>query len=251
MSHAVLQTDLITPSVEQLRRALRSVPGLTPYDASILGHDAFGILVKNFPPEWAAALQRALHVEGVVTEIIDQSLLPELPPKKLVQRLDCRPEHLLIYDPLGNTFALDWRHVLFIAAGAVRLTEFVRHQQKRLVTRHHGDGQTTEEMEYETVSREERNFHLVAEIFITGAVLRYSVTADKFNFAYLGDRNTGSLVANFSLFVRDLIQFSPHAVLNTGAEAMRAAVPAPFSYPTRNAFQEEMIWRLWQMKKTL
>lgn len=250
MSCAVLQTDLNAPTVEQLRRALRSVPGLTPYDATVLGHDAFGILVKNFPPEWAVALQRALHAEGVVTEIIDQSLLPELPPKKNVQRLDCRPEHLLIYDPMGNTFTLDWRHVLFIAAGAVRLTEFVRRQQKRPVTRYHGDGQTTVEMEYETVSREERNYHLVAEIFITGAVLRYIVTADKFDFTYLGKRNTGSLGANFSLFVRDLIQFCPHAVLNTGAEALRADATAAFSYPTKNAFQEEMIWRLWQMKKS-
>ena len=250
MPYAVLQTDLNAPSVEQLRRALRSVPGLTPYDASILGHDAFGILVKNFPPEWAGALQRALQTEGVTTEIIDQSLLPELPPKKIVQRLDCRPEHLLIYDPLGNTFVLDWRHVLFIATGAVRLTEFVRHQQQRPVTRRQGNGRTTIEMEDETVSREERNFHLVAEIFITGAVLRYSVTADKFNFAYLADRNTGSIVVNFSLFVRDVIQFSPHAVLNAGAGALRADATAAFSYPSRNAFQEEMIWRLWQMKKS-
>ena len=103
MPYAVLQTDLNPPGLDQLQRAFRLVPGLTAGDAHILGQDAFGILVKNFSEEQAGALQGALRGEGVETEIVDQSFLPELPPKKIVQRLDCLPEHLLIYDPLGRT----------------------------------------------------------------------------------------------------------------------------------------------------
>ena len=180
---------------------------------------------------------------------MDQSFLPELPPKKIVQRLDCLPEHLLIYDPLGRSFPLDWRHVMFVAAGAVRLTEFVQRKQQRPITRYRGDGSASVEMEYETVSREEQKFHLIAEIIITGAVLRYSITAEKFNFAYLGERNLENSVANFSLLVRDVIQHSAHARLNRGAEALRADATQVFSYPSKNAFYEEIVWTLWQMKK--
>src|SRR5687768_9952591 len=136
MPYAVLQTDLNPPRIDQLQRAVRFVPGLTPGDAHILGKDAFGILVKNFSEEQAGSLQRALRDEGMETEIVDQSLLPEIPPKKIVHRLDCLPEHLLIFDPLGRSFSLDWRHVMVVAAGAVRLTEFVQRRQERPFVRY-------------------------------------------------------------------------------------------------------------------
>lgn len=249
MRYAVLQTDLNPPELELLRRAFRTVPGLTPYDASILGNDAFGILVKNFSAEQAVALQGALRIEGMETEIVEQSVLPEVPPAKLVPRLECQPGHLLIFDPLGNSFPLEWRHVLLIAAGAVRVNEFVRREVKHPVTRYHGSGQVSAEVESDSVTREERNVHLLGEIIITGAALRYSFSAEKFNFAGLGARRTDSLAGNFGLFLRDLIQFSPHAVLNLGAAGLQLENPEVFSYPTKNAYHEEIIWRLWQMRK--
>ena len=249
MRYAVLQTDLNPPAIDQLRRAFRSVPGLTAADATILGNDAFGILVKNLSEQQAGAMQGALRIEGIETEIVDQKFLPELPRTHLVRRMDCAPEHLTIYDPLGRTFALEWNHVVIVAAGAVKLTDFVKEQKARPVTRYHGDGASAVEIEYDTVTREERNFHMLGEVVIAGGALRYSFTADKFNFAGLGERNMGSMVANFSLFVRDLIQFSPNVVLNRGAEAMRANATEVLSYPSKNAFYEEIVWMLWQMKK--
>jgi hypothetical protein len=249
MRYAVLQTDLNPPDLELLRRAFRSVPGLTPYDASILGNDAFGILVKNFSAEQATALQGALRIEGLETEIVEQSLLPELPPAKLVNRLEGRQEHLLIFDPLGNSFPLEWRHVQLIAAGAVRLNEFVRYQKPRSVVRYNGGGQAIPEVEYDSVTREERNFHLLGEIIVTGAALRYSFSADRFNFAGLGARKTNSPVGNFGLFIRDLIQFCPQAALNRGAAALHLPTSEIFSYPAKTAFHEEIVWRLWQMRK--
>ena len=249
MRYAVLQTDLKPLELELLRRAFRNVPGLTPYDANILGNDAYGVLVKNFSSEQAVALQGALRAEGVETEIVEQSHLPELPPAKLVQRLDCQPDHLLIFDPLGNNFPLEWRHIQLIAAGAVRLNDFVRYQKPRSVVRYNGSGQAVPEVEYDTVTREERNFHLLGEVVITGGALRYSFSADRFNFAGLGERKTNSPPADFCLFIQDLIRFCPQAALNQGAAALNVQQPEIFTYPTKNAFHEEIVWRLWQMRK--
>ncbi len=246
MRYAVLQTDLNPPAIDQLRRAFKSVPELTAGDAFILGNDAFGILVKDLSEEQAGALQGALRIEGIESEIVDHTLLPLLPQTHIVRRMECSPEHLLIFDPLGRAFPLEWQHVMCIATGAVRLSEFVQRQhQVQPVTRR----RAPEEPAYETRTHEERRFHLLGEIIITGAALRYSFTADKFNFAGLGDRNMENTVANFSLFVRDLIQFSPRAVLNRGAEALRANATGILSYPSKNAFYEEIVWMLWQMKK--
>ena len=247
MLYAVLQTDLDTPSIEQMARAFRAVPGLTPVDAHILGQDAFGILVKDYSEPQAGRLQAALRSEGVETEVVEQSLLPVLPQTHFVHRLDCTPEHLLIYDPMGKTFALGWRHIMFIAAGAVRLTEFVREQRKPKTRVTAGRYQTGVYFESET--KEERRFHCVAEIVLTGASLRYSFTADKFNFTCLGERNLHHTVANFSLLVRDLVQFSAGAALNRGAETLRQDATKMFSYPSKNAFYEEIVWSLWQLKK--
>jgi hypothetical protein len=249
MPYAVLQTDLNPPGIEQMARAFRSVPGLTPADAHILGKDAFGILVKDFSEQQAGVMQGALRIEGIETEIVDQSFLPSLPTTKFVRRLDCSPEHLLLYDPVGRSFALDWRHIIFIAAGAVRLIDFVRDQETRQRVRYTAGGMPYQDTEYETFSREEQNSHLIGEIIITGATLRYSFDADNFNFVYLGERNTKDRAANFVSLVRDLTQFGANAQLNRGAAAMRGDAAQIFSYPSKNAFYEEIIWTLWQMKK--
>lgn len=249
MPYAVLQTELGKPTIEQMGRAFRSVPGLTPMDAHILGNDAFGILVKNFSESQSVALQGALRIEGVETEIVDQSLLPVLPAKHLVHRLDCTPEHLMIHDPAGRGFALEWRHVMFIAAGAVRLTEFVRERQRREKTSYTGNGLPIRDIDYDLVSREEQNFHLLAEIFVASGTLRYSLQADKFSFDYLGARKVQNTAVNFASLIRDLAQYGTNATLNQGAEAIQNGAASGFTYPSQNAFGEEIVWSLWQLKK--
>ncbi len=249
MPYAVLQTELGQPTIEQMARAFRSVPGLTPADAHILGNDAFGILVKNFSSQQALAMQGALRAEGVETEIVNQALLPVLPAKHIVHRLDCTLEHLLIYDPAGRSFALDWRHLTLITAGAVRLTEFVRERQRREKISYTGNGLPFRDVDYDMVSREEQNYHLLAEIFVAGGTLRYSLQADKFNFDCLGPRKVQETAANFALFVRDLVQLATGAALNRGAEAIQKGDSIGFTYPSQNAFYEEIVWSLWQLKK--
>ena len=250
MRYAVLQTNLNPPAIDQLQRALKSVPGFTAGDAFILGDDAYGILVKDLSEQQAGAFQGALRIEGIETEIVDQALLPPLPQTHFVRQLECSPEHLLIFDPLGRPFALDWRNIICIAAGAVRLTEFVQKQHEIQTITYSNYGERGPKVpEYETRTREERRFHLLGEIIITGAALRYSFNAEKFNFAALGERNMENSLANFSLLVRDLMQFSPNASLNRGAAVLRSDATTIFPYPSKNAFHEEIVWMLWQMKK--
>ena len=249
MPYAILQTDLTPPSLDQLKRAFRAVKFLTEVDAYTLGNDAFGILVKNLEAEPAAALQGALRTEGVETIIADQRELPEMPPTKFVSRLDCRPDGLLIYDPLGRSFRLEWGHILMIAAGSVRLTDFVPVKRVRQRNPYRNYDQPDSGQVIEMSTREEQNHHLALELILTRAVARYSVTADRFNFAYLGERRTESLPANFALLARDLILFAPQAALNRGALDLRESTGQLLIYPSKNAFFEEIIWLLWRMQQ--
>ncbi len=246
MGYAVLQKELSVPPVERLKRAFRSVKGLTAFDAQIIANDAYGILVRNMGLPEANTLQANLRAEGIETDVVDERQLPVLPNPKFVQRLDCTPEALMIYDPLGRPFPLEWRHILLIAAGGVRLSEFKRIRTETPVVRYTPDGYAYTDTEVEHRSREERNYHLLLEIVITRAALRYSATAEQLKFQYLGSRRTDNQNENFRLLVQDLAQFAPQAVINRGAYYLRENSGEPFAYPTKNSFFEEIIWLLWR-----
>jgi hypothetical protein len=245
MNFAVLQKTLDIPPVEKIEQALLSVKGFTRVDAHTFANDAYGILVKNISVEQANAFSQALLGQGIETEVVADNELISLPQTKFVQRLDCTADALLIYDPLGRNFPLPWQHVMMIAAGCVRVTNFKRVEKPSWTTSDSEGGC------YETTSIssvEERNDRLLLEIVVSGAVLRYSVSAERFRFDYLGERRTKSLPENFALLVQDLAVHAPHAMLNRGAFFLKQNENL-FPYPSKNAFFEEITWLLWKMKK--
>lgn len=252
MNYAILQTTLDLPDFDKLRRAFRSVSSLTDADAHILGNDAFGILVKGKPLAEATTLQAALRAEGIETHVIPEDDLPALPPTKFLNRVAASPEALTICDPVGRSFAVEWGHVMLIAAGSVRTVDFTRTETSRPVQRRHSLGLGTsygyEDQETEVRFKEERNAHFLLEIILTRGVARYSINAGPaapLLFRYLGERRTGSLAQNFALLVQDLMTYAPHAAVNRGAYSLREAGGSLFAYPSKNAFFEEITWLLW------
>jgi hypothetical protein len=247
MLYALLQTSLIPPEVERLKRAFHVLPRLVEADAHILANDAYGILVKNLEGHDAAALQGALRVEGIETDLVPQQSLPALPACKLVRRLDCRPDALLVYDPLGRTFPVEWGQMQLIAAGQVRVTEFPRKQTVKSVSRFTADGEAHVEPVVEVSYREERNARLLADLLLAGGAVRFHIEADRFAFDYLGERRRAEVSDNFALFIRDLAKNAPAAAINRGAFHLREEPATLFPYPSRNAYDEEIIWLLWHL----
>lgn len=265
MNFAVVQKTLDIPPVEKIEQALLTIKGFTRIDAHTFANDAFGILVKNISEEQAGAFSQALFGQGVETEVVAQTQLPALPQTKFIHQLDCTPEGLVIYDPLGRNFALPWQHVMMIAAGCVRMTNFRRVE---IPVKDHPFGGSINSMNSiggpfwipsgeqfagqktrsESRSIEEQNNHLLLEIIVSGAMLRYSASAEKLRFNYLGDRRTKNLPKNFTLLVQDLAAFAPHALLNRGAFFLKQDETL-FPYPSKNAFFEEITWLLWRMKR--
>ena len=120
MSYCLLQADSVAPTVDQLKRAFKSLKTLTEADAIKLAREACGILMKNLSLEAAGALQYALRGQGVATDLIDSAQLPNLPGAKLVHRLEFQPQALAVFDPLGRVVPVPWEHVALISAGIVR-----------------------------------------------------------------------------------------------------------------------------------
>ena len=262
---AIVQRILDGPEVEKLKRAFRAVKCLTPADARTLANDAFGILVKNLDIADAMALKGALQSEGIDTAVVMQNDLPELPPIKFVRRMDCRPEHLMICDPLGREVPVPWGHLMLIAAGDVGHFEMVSIAPKPPASTEFWEPRTLRELimdddidviipgdraDREDRRRETRVRRAVLEIVLARVTMRFHLEADKCLFNYLGDRKTSSVSENFRLLVRDLMAFAPQALLNRGAFFLREEPPTVFEYPSKNAFYEEMTWILWRAQQT-
>ena len=236
MPYAILQKELIAPSVEQLTQACRVLPSLTAIDAQTMFHDAYGILMRGMDLLDASALQDALQIESVETIVIEETELPVMPPAKVIRQIDFLPNYLTMYDPMGRSFTLPAHDVMFIAAGDVRIHEYKRVKSGPEESQLSSTGQT--------------NSHLMLEIFLVGGVSRYSIAAEDFAFGYLGGRITESLSHNFGLLVQDLAQFAPHAGLNRGAFLLCENAEELFTYPNKPAFYEEMTWMLWRISQS-
>ena len=242
MPYAIVQKSLEAPSVEQLVRAFRALPQLTDYDANTMAKDAFGILVQGLDLADAGRLLQALHAEGVEAEMVDGKSLPPLPPPKPLHRAECLPGAFLACDYLGRPAEIEWPHVILVAAGAVLLTEFKHTTRERL---HHYDQDGIPVTVTEHREKEEQNHRLILELLLDVAPGRYHIAAEKFNFAYLGERLSQSRAANYVALVQDCLRYATSAIGNRGAEAQRRDPRSLLKYPSKHAFEEETVWLLW------
>jgi hypothetical protein len=250
MPYAVMQKGLEQPTIAHLKNAFSRVPNLTAFDANNHCKETFGMIVRNFKADQALALQAGLKAEGFETEVVEESQLPVLPVAKTIRRLEFTRDALMIYDPLGQKFPVEWGHLLLIGAGCLRQASFQRTRSEWEVTTtvlvQGVIPVTVRDTKVEFSSRESAGWVLRAEILLTRAMVRYSIEAEEFSFACLGERATRDLAANFCLLLKELMKFAPHAVLNRGATSIGAESPGFVSYPHANVFHQELTWLLWQ-----
>ena len=253
MAYAVLQTSLTPPEPERLVRAFAALDRLTSLDAHAMARDAFGILVKGLSMAEALRLVQALDSQGILAEAVEEKEVPTLPPLKRLNRAEVRPEAFVAYDLVGRESAIEWSHVVMVAAGEVLRSEF-----KHLVEEHQrflvgwpmalGSGMPimVETVRAEHKDREERVYRLILELFLDIAPGRYHISAERFSFECLGERLSPRRAENFANFVRDCLARVPGAILNLGAQTLGRQKPAMVRYPSRHSFEEELVWLLWR-----
>jgi len=259
--YAVMQTTMEVPPVDALRRAFRSVRSLVDSDADTLAQDAYGILVKTLSLDDATTLQGALRREGIETALLPAQLLPQLPAAKYVRRIELGQDVLLIHDPLGKPFPVEWRHLMLIAAGQVMVTEFTRTTAPRVggSTRWSAGAamrpgfSVDEHFASQIRTREERKPKWFLELILQGAVARYSLEPDVSGpslYACLGESASGDSDRDLACLVDRMVTANPRVLLNRGAYFLKQSPPSNHTYPTKNAFYEEITWMLWRAAQT-
>jgi hypothetical protein len=235
MGYAIMQKELVVPELGQLKRAFTVLPQLTDMDAQTVVHDAFGIIMRGLDLESAGLLQSALQLEGVHTEVVEESKLPAFPPGKIARQIELGPSHLTLYDPMKRVSEVPWGDIMLLAAGLVRTRE--HHKVKELET----IGGTR--------SKEEIVDHLMVEIFLNGGDTRYSIHGDDFIWEHLGAQMTEDRQMNFVLTLAEFARRAPQAGMNRGAFLAAQDPPELFPYPSRQMFNEEITWMLWRISK--
>ena len=246
MPYAILQNSLEAPPVEALVQAFRALPQLTDYDAATMAKDAFGILVQGLELADAGRLLQAMHAAGIGAEMVDEKSLPPLPPPKPCRRAEPLPEHLVAYDHLGRPKAFEWGHVILLAAGGVRGTEFKHVVKQKIVPYEYHGRQGVPVTRTEHEDKAEEVTELTLELFLDVAPARFHIEADRFNFGYLGDRLHDSRPHNYAALVHDCLTHATRAVLNRGAARHKADPKRLVTYPSKHAFEEEIVWLLWR-----
>ena len=250
--------------------AFRAVGELVDTDAQILSADAFGILADGLRAKTARTVANELAKAGIAMEIVQEQHIPTLPDPHTMRRGGCSPEAFIATDSLGRDVPVDWSKVLVVAAGMVPLREakrVVRTRYKRPlgplgVHIGMGTGMLTGlgaavaagyiQSKYAAPDREvsiryKRESRGLLDIFVDCEPYRYRIRADKFNFSYLGQRQSRKSLENFVQLVNDLTSYARGAALNRGAVAIREdGLEATFAYPSRHAFEEETIWLLYK-----
>ncbi|SRR6266540_4214340 len=250
MSYALVQNDALAPTLEQLKRAFKTVLTLTDADAVKVANEACGILLKNLSRDRATTLKTALHGEGVPTEVVEATQLPKLPDPKFVRRMEFQLHALLFYDPLGRAVPVEWKHVALVSAGAVRHFGMSTTKSEEMV---HGFSPVRgfhRKLVTDVRHRIHDDAKLVLDIFLGGRGARFQIEADSFLFKYCFDRAELTVAQKVGLLIQMIAERAPHAALNRGASALRDNLVDDANYASKAALSDESTWLLWRMART-
>ena len=258
---ALIQQRLEFPDVAAVARALEGVGEWHPVDAAHLVADAFGILLRNLEEIPGRQLETAMRREGIGVDLVDERDLPVPPVSKKLRRAEVRPEAFVAFDPYDREILVSWERVELVCAGAVRMTRF------RPVTRNRDRDpsiwgeesslplEASIALRHEsrdvsiTLRQEKREWCWLADLLVAGRTLRFSFVSGEFVPSELEGPRIHNPDDRFRAFLRRLLVHVPHAILNRGAFAVREDDPdAAPRYPTRNAYQEEMVWLMRRMQ---
>jgi hypothetical protein len=255
--YALMNRGLDALEHETFAGAFRGVPGLTPMDASLVGHPGCGMLVRNLTLEQATILQSNLKPAGTETEIVSEMALPVLPGGKVIRSLECATEVLTILDCLQHRTAIGRAELKLLAAGSVRMATFARQRKEQEVANAHmmhihihPIPLMIPVMRYETrvqyVQRESEQWILRAEIISSTVDQRFIIEAENFNYSCSGSAMTCDLATNFCLLIRRLAETYSLPILSRGVSSILAD-PWEFAYyPNKDVFHNDLVWLLWR-----
>lgn len=245
---AVLQTSLeqVFP-VETLQEVVKKVPAICAPDCGRMSREAFGVLASDLPEADAAALCEGLRGFGLETEVVPVKKLFR-PPQGLVTRnLGLTPEGLLAGDPLGRDLVFEDAACIFLAAGRLKDRALRQKMEKYQEVKRDMSGHGSR-VETRVVKKDKWEESMICriEVYLRKEPFRLIWQCDDQKPAYWGGKaviatDRDALEAIF----RELRERFAGGNLNRG---LTQGAAADWVYPSRSAFEEEIVWRFSRAK---
>lgn len=245
MAYALLQLTL-DQRIERssLEEASVVVPSVARADCARLHKELFGIVVGGLEQAEARAFQQALAQRGFPTELVEESELPRLPEPRRIFHLQLGPAGLASEDVYGGTELVPWPDLVFAAGGFLTAQ---RWRPQRVMEWQIGlgpGGSMVRQLGFGTEQRLQKVPEFRLDFLFGGGRRRQLVlreqTVARINGqpVQLRDRETLEGVLR-------LLQALPATRTNTGIRRVGAA--ELFSYPSEQAFEEEIVWSLYRL----
>jgi hypothetical protein len=243
--YAVLQTSL-EQSIdrETLEEAIMATEGLAKPDCAQLQKELFGIIAAGLSQDDALALQAALQARNVPTEAVDASVLPVLPLPRRVQALKFVETGIVLVDLYDRETSYEWQHTVFAAGGGLLHLRSIQDQKLETVP----GGRGAQKAIIITGHHYENLPEFRLELFLPVESPRVQWVLTKDSVIIADDRHLrlrdGEELAR--LLSRLGSALAPEQV-NTGIKKVMAG--EEFVYPSVHAFEEEIIWSLYQLMR--
>ncbi|MGO9244763.1 MAG: hypothetical protein ACLPT4_12725 [Verrucomicrobiia bacterium] len=248
--YAVLQTSLDQSiSRDILEEAIMATEGLAKPDCARLQREAFGILVGSLSQDDALALQAALRSRGVETEVVDESVLPVLTEPKHGHALNLVETGIVFTDLYGQETSYASEQIVFAAGGGLLHLRDVQDHKLETVYVPGGHGGTSDVRAVVVTYHHFENLpEFRLELFVPAESPRVQWVLTKdwvltVNDKHIRLRDGDQLVAFLAALGNAL---SPE---QTNRGIQKAMSGETFVYPTIHAFEQEIIWSLYQMAK--
>lgn len=247
MAYAIVQQTLEqTIDRKLLEEASVHVPSVARADCARIGSQLFGIVVTGLTRDEAIAFQTALEHYDFPTEVIPQENLPLLSPPKFRRGIQFQPHGFVAIDGLGREDGYPWEEVQFAAGGFLDTLQI---QTKNELEWNHeyspsrGRVGSAVHIRQRHEDVKEREFRL--EFFLSCEPYRLQFRAGKetvfrFDGAMLRYRQQDQ----FQAILHRVAGIVPPDSQNLGL--LSAGQGQEFTYPSIPAFEEEVVWQLFQ-----
>ena len=248
--YAVLQTSLEQPiDRETLEEAIMATEGLAKPDCARLQKESFGIVARGLSQDDAIALQAALQARNVPTEVLDESALPALVEPKRGHALKLAQAGVVVVDLYDRETLYEWEHIVFAAGGGLLHLRSIQDQKLKDVYVLGGYGGSSNIQSMIVTGHHYENlleFRLELFLPVKSPRVQWVLTKDSMiivNNEHLRLRDGQELAQLLSRLGSAL---APEQV-NTGIKKVMAG--EEFVYPSIHAFEEEIIWSLYQLMR--
>ena len=249
--YAVLLRNETRPAADQIRRAFSSFSHLTDADAVRLAANAEGVLMRHLSSDEARAFHRTLNAEGVDAAVVAENILPVIPKRIALHRVELTETDLVAFDQIGRPEKVAWDQVSLIALGAMTHVGFATKETTDNRRSPYPSTRLWPKQAAEVSHTLKKETQLLLEVVMADSGKCFQINAAEFPFRYVVDRPEFSLMDKIVWLAGELIRRAPKALLNRGARDVSDGVKLVRGYPTPQVFNDEMVWLLWdQAQKT-